>query len=77
MLVKIGEEYFDSKKQPIMLVFESDDERNRIAHNLMGMMPRKGERKYCFHPAVLDRKSVDHFMEVPGDSFEMDSSTEF
>lgn len=47
MKVKIGQKIYDSENQPIMLIFEDDDDRKRHAKNILNMPDANKTRKYC------------------------------
>lgn len=46
MRVKIGERVYDSEEQPIMLIFNDDKQRKKVAENLTNMEEKDGVRKY-------------------------------
>jgi len=48
MKVKVGDKIHDSNEEPIMLIFESTQERTNIAAQVLNMEERA--KKYCLYP---------------------------
>lgn len=63
MRVKIGNEYYDSYDQPIMLIFDDDEARKTVAKHLTGMPDKVGVRKYAIFDADVSREDAEAFME--------------
>ena len=62
MRIKIGDQWFDSNDQPIMVELTGEDKDN-IAH-----MSAKATR-YCSYPCHLDSNVIDRWMtndKIPG-----------
>ena len=54
MKVKIGDTIYDSEKEPIALIFESDNHRKSTANHLSNMEPNDGKRVYVQFPEETD-----------------------
>ena len=50
MRVKIKDKIYDANEEPIMLIFDSDKERIRIAEQIRNMI--YGATKYCIFPST-------------------------
>lgn len=61
MRVKIGDKIYDTEIEPIMLIFESDLEKDKVGSNLINMEFKEGVRKYCTYPN--DNFSVEQIQE--------------
>lgn len=64
MKVKIGNRIYDSEVEPIMILFDSDEERIKAGENLSNMQPKEDVRKYCYFPSDMDISKVIKFMQV-------------
>ena len=64
MKVKIGSQIFDSEKEPIMLIFNSDSDKNQVVTHLKTMIPKEGVRLYLQCPAGFPVKDREKFMEL-------------
>jgi hypothetical protein len=64
MRVKIGDRIYDSSKEPIMLIFESDADRIEVANHLVSMVEKEGIRKYLQAPDVIDEENMKEFMSI-------------
>ena len=63
MKVKIGDIIYDANDEPIMLIFDSDEERITIANHLKNMADKT--RKYCmFNESTANRDDVKEFMKI-------------
>lgn len=63
MKVKIGENIYDSKNEPIALVFSDDTERIDISNRLGNMAPRKGARIYMEYPDGMPIVEAEKFID--------------
>ena len=65
MKVKIGNALYDSEKEPIMLVFSGDEQREQVAAHLTSMVPRPGMiRKYVQAPDSMGQEELYEFMKL-------------
>ena len=65
MRVKIGDTVYDSEKEPIMLVFENDEQRTQVVKHLQNMAPKPGKaRKYLQAPKDMDAYELRAFMKL-------------
>jgi hypothetical protein len=62
MKVKIDNSIYDANEQPIMLIFNSEEEINTIVNHLSNM--KKEARKYCMFPEGFDVKEIKNFMKI-------------
>lgn len=63
MKVKIGNKVYDPHKEPIMLIFENEEDRDSILSDLSQMAP--DATKYCiFNEEIFDKKSIKEFMKT-------------
>ena len=63
MKVKIGDQIFDSEKEPVMLIFTNDSDRWTHANNINNFPIKEGERKYCVYPKGTPKEEVERFMK--------------
>jgi len=63
MKIKIGNKIYDSNKEPIMLIFETDESRKEVAEHLTNMEERDSIRKYLQFPAGYDMNKINNFKE--------------
>jgi len=61
MKIKIGNEIYDSKKEPVMLIFDDDAEKDEVISHLSNMEKKDGVRKYLIYPN--DKLSADEAKE--------------
>ena len=59
MMVKIGDTYFDSKDQPIMVIIDRDP----ATDNHVTEMHSSEGRKYCEFPQGMSKEEIKEFME--------------
>jgi hypothetical protein len=57
MKVKIGDKFYNSNEQPIMIVFEDDDKKN--INNM-----EVGCSRYCSFPDEMDIDDIEKFMTL-------------
>jgi aldehyde:ferredoxin oxidoreductase len=63
MKVKIGDKIVDAEDQPIMLIFESSEERLTVAGHLLNMPV--DNLKYCmFSEFTISKEDVKEFMKL-------------
>lgn len=65
MKVKIGNNIFDSEKEPIMLIFENDSEKNTVSNHLRDMQKTEGKRLYLQAPRGTSEEQMEEFMDMP------------
>lgn len=65
MKVKIGNSIYDSEIEPIMLIFESDEDRINTVSHLSNMIPKEGVRKYLQFPSEkMNSEEINNFMKI-------------
>jgi hypothetical protein len=65
MRVKIGNKIIDANDEPIMLIFENDNELLGVINNLVNMGKNEGNiRKYVTYPDSMDENEVKQFMII-------------
>lgn len=64
MRVKIGDNIFDSEKEPIMLIFENDEQKNLVVQHLSNIEPKEGIRKYAQFPDSYNDDAIKEFMKI-------------
>lgn len=65
MRVKIGDKIIDGNDEPIMLIFENDNELLGVINNLVNMGKNEGNiRKYVTYPDSMDKNEVKQFMVI-------------
>lgn len=66
MKIKIGDKIIDSEDQPIMLIFENDEQLSKVASNLSNMGTNPGNiRKYTeYNEKTLSVEEVKEFMKI-------------
>jgi hypothetical protein len=65
MRVKIGNKIIDANDEPIMLIFEDDNELLGVINNLVNMGKNEGKiRKYMTYPDNMDIDDVKQFMVI-------------
>lgn len=57
MKVKIGDRYYDSKSEPIMIILEDDEQ------DLISSMSTT-DTKFCVFPDHVDVATITEFMEI-------------
>lgn len=62
MKVKIGDTIFDAEKEPVLFIFETDEERKTHALNLNNMEPKEGKRGYVCYPADTPAEVIENFI---------------
>lgn len=62
MKIKIKNRVSDSNKEPIMLIFENNEDRKLIIEQLSNM--EESTTKYCMYPEFIDRESIEKFMKI-------------
>lgn len=66
MRVKIGDTIFDAENEPIMLIFDTDDERKTVGRQISEMPDEPGKvRKYVQYPECAEIGYVTRFMQLP------------
>lgn len=64
MKVKIQDRIYDSAKEPLMLVWETQEELDKFVQTLQQMEPKDGVRKFVEFPDTLDIERVKEFMKI-------------
>jgi hypothetical protein len=64
MKVKIKDNIFDSEVEPIMLIFDTDNERITTGQNISNMKPMDTIRKYCSYPKDIDKLKITEFIKL-------------
>ena len=66
MRVKIGDKIYDTKDQPIMLIFDDDEQRTTAAKHLSQMPEMDAVRKYCIYSSnpPMSEESLREFMKI-------------
>lgn len=59
MIVKIKDKYYDSSKEPIMLILSPSDK-----DNIRNMKPEY--KKYCSYPEGISTDEIKKFMDEKG-----------
>lgn len=67
MKVKIGNKIHDAEEEPIMIIFNSEEEKAGIAVQLTDMQP--GLTKYCMYPDSFSENDIKEFMVDDEDIF--------
>jgi hypothetical protein len=67
MRVKIGSRIYSTTDQPIMLIFDTDQQRKTAAKHLSEMEDEDRVRKYCVFSAnaPLSKETMEEFMKIP------------
>jgi len=60
MKVKIGNKIYDADKEPIMIIFGSEEEKSLLASNISNMA--SDTRKYCEFPNGFSEDAILVFM---------------
>lgn len=64
MKIKIGNNIYDSDNEPLMLIFDDDNQRKTVAKHLTDMQDNDGIRKYAiFNKKVLE-EDIKKFMKL-------------
>lgn len=50
MKIKVGDKLFSAKDEPVLLIFEDDEERHQVLEHLSAMEDKEGVRKYLMYP---------------------------
>ena len=68
MKVKIGNNIYDSNKEPIMLIFENTDDLQNVAYHLSNMKSIDDKtiaRKYLQFPKdTMNQQEAESFMKI-------------
>ena len=66
MKIKIGNKIFDSNEEPVLLIFENDDDRIQHGKKILNMAETSNEvvRKYCAFPKKKDVNEILDFMKI-------------
>jgi hypothetical protein len=64
MKVKIGDKIYNPNEEPIMIIFDDDNERKAIAKQIKNMESKDGIRKYCQFPKDMDLNKVKEFVKL-------------
>jgi hypothetical protein len=64
MKIKIKDDIFDSNSEPIMIIFQDDNERKMVIEHLSQMKEKEGLRKYCMFPDAITEENIRNFMEI-------------
>lgn len=67
MKVRLRNIEVDSNKEPIKLVFDTDEQRIEVAEHLTNMEPKEGPRGYTQFPDDMKREDVEAALEVKSD----------
>jgi hypothetical protein len=64
MKVKIGNKIYDSIEEPIMLIFDDDEQRKAVAKHLTDMNEKNDVRKYAIFKDGLSDDEIKKFMSI-------------
>ena len=64
MKVKVGNSITDSKFEPVLLIFENDEQRKELINLLVNMPDKEGVRKFVQGPASLGEDTLKQFMKT-------------
>lgn len=64
MKVKIGNNIIDSNDEPIMLIFEKDEERINVGKQIFDMVESDTIRKYVQFPDSMTADEIVKFMKI-------------
>jgi len=64
MKVKIGNNIYDSDNEPLMLIFDNDNQRKTVAKHLTDMEDKEGVRKYAIFDNNISDNEIKKFMEI-------------
>jgi hypothetical protein len=64
MKVKIGDQIYDSEIQPMMLIFDNDEQRKSVVKHLGSMEPIDGVRKYAIFKDGTPIPEIENFMKI-------------
>ena len=62
MKVKIGDKIVDANDEPVMLIFEDEEELVTVGQHITNMLPEA--RKYCMYPDDMTNEEVRKFMMI-------------
>jgi hypothetical protein len=62
MKVKIGDKIYDADEEPIMLIFEGENQVKAVAKHLSEMASES--KKYCMFPSGMEEKIIREFMKT-------------
>jgi hypothetical protein len=64
MKIKIKDKVYDSNKEPILIIFDNDEQRKTMGTQLLNMKEKGGIRRYCQYPTGYDENKIRRFMEI-------------
>ena len=64
MKLKIKNKIYDAEKEPVMIVFKDDKEKDFIAERIYNMGYKVGERKYCAYPKDYPIEKIEKFVRI-------------
>lgn len=64
MKVKIGDQIFDANEEPIMIIFEDDQERISAGNQISNMADGGGIRKFVQFPTDTHVNDIVQFMKL-------------
>ena len=70
MKIKVGKKVIDSIDEPVMILFESEEEKIFHIKGLLDMDGRGGQLGYAIFPENYPQSKLKKFLEVPGISEE-------
>ena len=62
MKVKIGDKIVNAEDEPILLIFEDEQEKITLSHHLINMP--KEATKYCIFPNRMTAEEAHKFMAI-------------
>lgn len=76
MKIKVGKKIIDSQVEPVMILFESEEEKIFHIKALLDMDGRRGQLGYAIFPNDYPQNKLKKFLEVPGISEEPKNDTQ-
>lgn len=64
MKVKIKNKIYSANDEPIMIIFDNDNERQVFVNQINNMPYKDGKRKYCIYPDTQPLDDVKKFMGI-------------
>lgn len=62
MKVWINGKVYDATKEPVVIIFENDEERKRVAGHITNMPERDSVRLYASYPDNDDKQTIEAIM---------------
>lgn len=64
MKVKIGNTIYNAENEPIMLIFETDEQRKVVGEQICNMSKSDTIRKYVQFPDIMTANEILEFMKI-------------